>query len=86
MIISLWYLCNRVNWEKQTWAQPIISFGNYSYGIYIFHNWIQMYLISSTAQRLFPLERWAREHIRLFPAIFDNFLSFNLVIAQNKGW
>lgn len=83
MIISLWYLCNRVNWEKQTWAQPIISFGNYSYGIYIFHNWIQMYLISSTAQRLFPLERWAGEHTILFP--FGFFL-LSLIISYLLTW
>jgi peptidoglycan/LPS O-acetylase OafA/YrhL len=83
MIISLWYLCNRVNWEKQTWVQPIISFGNYSYGIYIFHNWIQMYLISSMAQRLFPLERWAGEHTILFP--FGFFL-LSLIISYLLTW
>ena len=70
IIVALWYWTNKVDWQKIKWMQPINSISNCSYGIYIFHNWIQMYLISSTAQRLFPLERWAAEHTILFPLGF----------------
>lgn len=70
IIVALWYWTNKVDWQKIKWMQPINSISNCSYGIYIFHNWIQVYLISSTAQRVIPLERWAAEHTILFPLGF----------------
>lgn len=70
IVVVLWYWVNKIDWHKLKLMQPIVSISNCSYGIYIFHNWIQMYLISRTAQRLFPLERWAAEHTILFPLCF----------------
>ena len=70
IVIVLWYWVNKIDWHKIKIMQVIVSISNCSYGIYIFHNWIQMYLISRTAQRLFPLERWAAEHTILFPLCF----------------
>lgn len=70
IVIVLWYWVNKIDWHEIKLMQPIVSISNCSYGIYIFHNWIQMYLISRTAQRLFPLERWAAEHTILFPLCF----------------
>lgn len=70
MILAIWYITENIDWNKYNFIKPVISFSNYSYGIYIYHNWIQLYLISKTAQKLFPLEMWAAEHTILFPFCF----------------
>ena len=77
IVVVLWYWVNKIDWHKIKLMQPIVSISNFSYGIYIFHNWIQMYLISSTAQRLLPLEKWAAEHTIVFPLCFF-LLSFGI--------
>lgn len=48
-------------------CQPLVWLSKYSFGIYIFHNWVGPYMISSTAKRIFPLEDLAANHIILFP-------------------
>ena len=70
IIIALWYIAELVDWNRYRFIKPVISFSNYSYGIYIFYNWIQLYLISKTAQQLLPLEKWAAGNIYLFPFLF----------------
>lgn len=67
IIITLWYYFHNAKWKC---FQPLISFSKYSYGIYIFHNWLALYLISRTAQHLFPLAEWAANHTVLFPLCF----------------
>lgn len=63
----LWYLFYQMP-NTDNWAcKMLISLSKYSFGIYIFHNWIGVYLISSTAQRLFNLPELAANHIYLFP-------------------
>ncbi len=42
-------------------------FSKYCFGIFIFHNWVALYLVSKTSQRLFNLPVLASEHIVLFP-------------------
>lgn len=72
MVMLLWFLVNIISTHISDISKYkfVLEIDRCSYGIYIFHNWIQMYLISSTAQRLFPLERWAAEHTILFPLGF----------------
>ena len=67
IIITMWHYFHNV---KLKYFQPLISFSKYSYGIYIFHNWMAFYLISRTAQHLFPLAEWAANHTVLFPLCF----------------
>lgn len=50
-------------------CQPLVWLSKYSFGIYIFHNWIGPYMISSTAKRILPLEELAAAHIILFPLL-----------------
>ena len=38
---------------------------------FIFHNWVEMFMISRTAQRLILLDYWAIEHTTLFPLLFS---------------
>lgn len=67
IIIALWYYFHNV---QKRYFQYLISLSKYSYGIYIFHNWLALYLISRTAQHLFPLAEWAANHTVLFPLCF----------------
>lgn len=78
IILFLWYIAHIIKWERLPFINSILSLSNYSYGIYIFHNWIQLYLISKTTQRLLPLDRWATDHTILFPLCF---FALSLVIS-----
>lgn len=40
------------------------------YGIYVFHNWLQPFMISSTATALLGLDILAIDHPILFPLLF----------------
>ena len=69
-IIVLWYLFHIIPWNSFIITPHLLSISACSFGIYIFHNWIEVYLISSTAQRLFPIAVFAAQHIILFPLLF----------------
>lgn len=83
IITLLFYLFYRLQDSDNFISRSLISLSKYSFGIYIFHNWIGVYLISSTAQRLFNLPVLAANHIYLFPfciAILD------LIICIGLSW
>lgn len=67
IIIAVWYCFHNMGLK---YFHVLIPISKYSYGIYIFHNWIALYLISRTAQHLFPLTKWATNHTVLFPLCF----------------
>lgn len=69
-IIILWYLFHIIPWNSFKFTPYLLSISACSFGIYIFHNWMEVYLISSTAQRLFPIAEFASQHIMLFPLLF----------------
>lgn len=74
IVIWLWYmLCLLIETFGSSWPQCklIKELSACSFGIYIFHNWIEPYMISRTAQRLLPLADWAANHTVLFPLIFS---------------
>lgn len=73
IILVIWFITNFIiNKSKSDWVKsPILAnLNKYSYGIYIFHNWIQPYMISTTAKRIFNLEQLAANHVVLFPLMF----------------
>lgn len=70
-VITLWYCFRSVRWEKLRITNVFLLLSSCSFGIYIFHNWVEVYMISSTAQRLFPLAELAESHIYLFPFVFS---------------
>jgi len=67
---ALWCGINLINWRDNKFTSLLVGLSGASFGIYIFHNWIEMYIVSSTAQRVFPLERFALAHTLLFPFLF----------------
>lgn len=79
-LIGLIYL-TALNAKIFEHCHSLIWLSKYSFGIYIFHNWIGPYLISRTAKRIFPLEQLAANHLVLFPlclTIVILFISFIL--------
>lgn len=69
-ILSLWYLFCVIPWNSFQITPLLLSLSTCSFGIYIFHNWVEVYLISSTAQRVFPIADFAAQHTILFPFLF----------------
>lgn len=76
------------NWNDMNFfSKSLILFSQYSFGVFIFHNWLGPFLISSTAKKTFPLTKWATDYILLFPAcltIVIFFISFLLAWCVMK--
>ena len=70
MVVALWYLSTKADWSKLRISKYIISFSTYSFGIYIFHNWVELQLLSNTSKRIFHLDMLAANHEILFPLGF----------------
>lgn len=70
LIISICYSLEKANIYNNNIVKRFIAFSKYSFGIYIFHNWIAVLLISSTARHLFHLDVLASKHMILFPFCF----------------
>ena len=70
-LLVLWSSFHRIPWNRFRITTALLSLSACSFGIYIFHNWVEVYLISSTAQRLFPISAFAERHVVLFPMIFS---------------
>lgn len=71
-VLALWYISHLIPWQKFRITHLLMIVSSCSFGIYIFHNWIEVYMISSTAQRLFPIAAFAKAHIWLFPFLFSS--------------
>ena len=82
-IICIWYFARLIPWKKLSISPLLISISSCSFGIYIFHNWLEMYMLSNTAQRIFPIAFWAENHIYLFPFAFA---SIAFIISWGMTW
>lgn len=82
-IISLWYISNKIPWKRYRFTKYLLAISACSFGIYIFHNWIEMYMLSTTAKRIFPIVEFAKAHIWLFPFIFS---SVAFIISFILSW
>ena len=91
MVIALWYLSTKIDWTSQRVANCIISFSTYSFGIYIFHNWVELQLLSNTSKRIFHLDILAATHEILFPlgffliALFISWILTRLLMMTKIG-
>lgn len=84
--VLIWYLANRFllgGMKKDGVMRKLNWLNKYSYGIYIFHNWLQPFMISSTATALFYLDVLAVDHPVLFPFLF--FVS-SFVVSLGLSW
>lgn len=73
IVILIWYVMNRIihkypgKWLEGKFFKEL---NRTSYGIYVLHFWLQGFMISSTAKRIFNLELLAVNHTILFPLSF----------------
>lgn len=82
-ITCIWYLVRLIHWQNLSFSPLLISISSCSFGIYIFHNWLEMYMLSNTAQQIFPIASWAENHIYLFPFVFS---SIAFIISWAITW
>ena len=82
-LISISALISKVDWEKYKITTSITKFSAYSFGIYIWHNWVALMLISNTSKRLFGLQELAANHVILFPLCFS---LITLAISWGISW
>lgn len=71
VIYSLWLLFAWIPWKNFAVTDFLMTLSACSFGIYIFHNWLEAHMVSRTAQRLLSLEYFAQEHINLYPLLFS---------------
>lgn len=69
-ILAVWYICRRIPWENYRFTDFLLLLSGLSFGIYIFHNWVEMCLMSRTMQRVLPIETFAVQHPYAFPILF----------------
>lgn len=82
-IVSISSMMSGIDWSKYKMTIPIVKFSSYSFGIYIWHNWVALMLISKTSQRLFGLPELAANHVILFPLCFS---LITLAISWGLSW
>lgn len=82
-IYSLWTLFSWIPWKNLAVTYFLMSLSTCSFGIYIFHNWLEAHMISRTAQRLLSLESLAQEHIYLYPFLFS---VIALILSLGLTW
>lgn len=72
IVLLLWYWINNllINKLSSGGVKTFEKLNKYSYGIYVFHNWLQPFMISSTAIALFGLDAMAMHYPILFPLLF----------------
>lgn len=70
-VLAIWEIVRSVKWERLKITQYLVWLSSLSFGIYIFHNWISAYAVSTTAQRVLPLNEWAHNHIIIFPFLLS---------------
>lgn len=82
-IVSISCLMSNVDWSKCKVTAPVVKFSAYSFGIYIWHNWVALMLISNTSKQLFGLPELAGNHVILFPLCFS---LITLAISWGLSW
>ena len=70
-IVSIAYVFHEIKWNSIKCLPFLMTLSSYSFGIYIFHNWIEMYMVSTTAKRLLHVDIFASEHEYVFPVLFS---------------
>lgn len=82
-VVSFSFLLKEVDWNKYRITSFVVDFSTYSFGIYIWHNWVALMLISKTSKNLFGLPELAANHLILFPLCFS---LLTLAISWGISW
>lgn len=86
-LYSLWILFAWIPWRNYKLTAFLLVLSSCSFGIYIFHNWIEAFMVSSAAQRMLNLQEHAEKHVIIFPFLFSivaYFLSFAITRLMLK--
>lgn len=70
-IAALWCAAGLISFKDNRFTSVMVGLSRASFGIYIFHNWIEVYMVSSTARRMLPIDSFAMNHTILFPLLFS---------------
>jgi len=72
MLVSIWYITYYFSQKlgAKTNNRIVQELAQNSFGLYIFHNWIGLYLIGNFAKRTFGIEAFAAGHPYLYPFLF----------------
>ena len=73
IVLLIWFLINKVIYKfngKWLENEAFKELNRTSYGIFVLHNWLQLFMISNTSKRLFNLDILAENHVVLFPLFF----------------
>lgn len=73
----------KVDWSKFKLTPYLVKFSSYSFGVYIWHNWVALMLISNTSKEIFGLPELAANHVILFPLCFS---LITLAISWGLSW
>lgn len=70
-IAALWCAVGLISFKDNRFTTVIVGLNGASFGIYIPHNRIGMYTVSSTARRMLLIDSFAMNHTILFPLLFS---------------
>lgn len=70
-IMALWSIFTMIPWKNYVITDFLLALSACSFGIYIFHKWLNEYMVCTKARALFPIEQIAADHIFLFPFILS---------------
>lgn len=70
-LYALWLLFTWIPWQNFAITDFLLSLSACSFGIYIFHYWLEAHMVSRTAQLVLGLEQMATNHVYIFPFIFS---------------
>lgn len=83
IITCMWFFFISSNEVVDRFFKPLVWLSTYSFGIYIFHNWVGLYLVGHFSQRVFHLPEFAANHVFLFPLCLT---MVDLVISTFLSW
>lgn len=94
IVLLVWFV---VNWcvsnYSGKWLESSVfkQLNRTSYGIFVLHNWLQLFMISKTSQHLFHLDSLAQNHVILFPlcfflsSLFLSYLGTIMILKTRAG-
>ena len=83
IVMCVWWFVHSRSSDTLSKFDFTANLSKYSFGVYIFHNWIAFLLISKTSQRIFNLPDLAQSHIFLFPLCFTIVI---FIISFSASW